>query len=45
MIALTPFFILVLLHSFVHAVPQVKLGATTLIGLDVPTLQQEFFGG
>ena len=27
------------------AAPQVKVGKTTLIGRDIPTLGQEFFGG
>jgi hypothetical protein len=31
--------------STVFAAPQVKLGGTTLIGRDIPSLEQEFFGG
>jgi hypothetical protein len=29
----------------VLASPEVKIGATTLLGRDIPSLQQEFFGG
>ncbi|KAF5352296.1 hypothetical protein D9758_011968 [Tetrapyrgos nigripes] len=31
--------------SVVLGVPEVKIGSTTLIGNDIPSLQQEFFGG
>lgn len=30
---------------FVDASPIVQLGGTTLVGLDLPVLKQEFFGG
>lgn len=33
------------LIAFVTAAPQVKIGNTTLVGRDVPSLKQEFFGG
>ncbi|KAF5361721.1 hypothetical protein D9758_007283 [Tetrapyrgos nigripes] len=31
--------------SVVFAAPEVKIGRTTIVGRDIPSLQQEFFGG
>ncbi|KXN82865.1 Lipase 2 [Leucoagaricus sp. SymC.cos] len=42
---LSPFVISLVLFVGAHAAPQVKIGKTTIIGRDIPTLQQEFFGG
>ncbi|KAJ7507021.1 esterase 1 [Mycena galericulata] len=30
---------------FVNGAPTVQLGKTTVVGIDIPTLQQDFFGG
>ncbi|KXN81464.1 Lipase 2 [Leucoagaricus sp. SymC.cos] len=42
---LSPFVILLVLFVGAHAALQVKIGKTMIIGRDIPTLQQEFFGG
>ena len=41
---LSLFYLLVLL-ALAHAIPQVPIGDTTLIGVDTPGLKVEFFGG